>query len=229
MSNPYEVLGVPENASDEQIKKAYRKLAKQYHPDNYVDNPLKDLADSKMKEINEAYDTIQKERASGTGYTGRSSGGSYGFGGYGHNPYGSYGSRGNDGYGSSDANPFNRVRMLINNNRFDEAQVILERMESAQRNAEWHFLMGLVYYRKGWLQNARDEINFACASDPYNREYRAFQQQMNSGSPGSPYAGMNTNRSGGPCGDQSLCGCCGDLLCLDCCCECTGHDLIPCC
>ena len=216
MKNPYDVLGVPETASDEEIKKAYRKLARKYHPDNYADNPLSDLAGEKMKEINEAYDTIQKMRASG-------SSGSYGSsGGTAYGAYGPYGSRAEQSY--DDSTPFGRVRNLINAGRIDEAQVILERMDAAQRNAEWHFLMGLVYYRKGWLQNARDELNAACAADPYNREYRAFQQQMNSGVPGSPYAGMNTNQSGPSC-----CGCCGDLLCLDCCCECTGHDLIPCC
>ena len=75
MKNPYEILGVSENASDEEIKKAYRKLAKQYHPDNYTDNPLKDLADEKMKEVNEAYDTIQKLRsAGGSGTSGNNTG-----------------------------------------------------------------------------------------------------------------------------------------------------------
>ena len=60
MKDPYEVLGVPHGASDEEIKKAYRELARKYHPDNYANNPLADLAQEKMKEINEAYDTLTK-------------------------------------------------------------------------------------------------------------------------------------------------------------------------
>lgn len=63
--NPYEVLGVSENASDEEIKKAYRELVKKYHPDKYVDNPLSDLASEKIKEINMAYDMITNKEQAG--------------------------------------------------------------------------------------------------------------------------------------------------------------------
>lgn len=207
MTNPYEVLGISENASDEEIKKAYRKLAKQYHPDNYTDNPLKDLAAEKMKAINEAYDTIQKLRANG-GYHQQQSNG--------------YGSTGNSNfYGDTG---FVRIRRLINSGRIDEAETLLNGMSASERNAEWHFLMSLVLYRKGWLQDARNEINLACQMDPYNREYRNFQQRMSSGAYSSPYAGMNTN--GAEC---STCDICQGLLCADCCCECMGGDCIRCC
>ena len=62
MKDPYVVLGVDKNASEEEIKNAYRELARKYHPDNYANNPLSDLAEDKMKEINEAYDAIVNER-----------------------------------------------------------------------------------------------------------------------------------------------------------------------
>ena len=99
MNDPYKVLGVPRDATDEEIKKAYRELARKYHPDNYVNNPLSDLVEEKMKEINEAYDTIQKERAArttsadGTSYTS-----------------GTYGD-------------YSKVRELINQSRFSEAEL----------------------------------------------------------------------------------------------------------
>lgn len=66
MNDPYQVLGVAPSVSDDELKRAYRELAKKYHPDNYANNPLSDLAQEKMKEINEAYDTILKARAAGT-------------------------------------------------------------------------------------------------------------------------------------------------------------------
>lgn len=77
MRDPYQVLGVPSTATDEEVKKAYRDLARKYHPDNYHDNPLADLAQERMKEINEAYEAVQSQRkaqrsggysASGAGY-----------------------------------------------------------------------------------------------------------------------------------------------------------------
>ena len=85
MNDPYEVLGVPRTATDEEIKKAYRNLARKYHPDNYHDSPLADLAQEKMKDINAAYEAITKERS------GRGSSTS---GGYRQNTYGGYGSQG---------------------------------------------------------------------------------------------------------------------------------------
>ena len=79
MNDPSQVLGIPETATDEEVKRAYRELARKYHPDNYHDNPLEDLAQEKMKEINAAYEDIQKRRGSG-GRT-SSSGGTADYGG----------------------------------------------------------------------------------------------------------------------------------------------------
>ncbi|MBR1535278.1 MAG: DnaJ domain-containing protein, partial [Ruminococcus sp.] len=118
MNNPYEVLGVSQNATDEEIKHAYREMAKKYHPDNYADNPLSDLAEEKMKEINAAYDAICDERRSG----GRSS-----------------------SYQQSSANSsFPDVRKYIKEGRLDDAAELLNGVTSDRRNAEWYFLMGMV-------------------------------------------------------------------------------------
>ena len=65
MKDPYEILGVSRDATEEEIKKAYRELARKYHPDNYANSPLSDLASEKMKEINEAYDEALKNLKNG--------------------------------------------------------------------------------------------------------------------------------------------------------------------
>ena len=65
MKNPYEILGVSPTATDDEVKQAWRALARKYHPDKYRDSDLADLASEKMKEINAAYEEIQKMRASG--------------------------------------------------------------------------------------------------------------------------------------------------------------------
>ena len=98
MSDPYSVLGVKPDASDDEIKRAYRELARKYHPDNYQNNPLADLAEEKMKEINEAYDAITKMR----------SGGGHQSGGYQGGYQQSYGSS------SQGSSLYNQVRQAIN-------------------------------------------------------------------------------------------------------------------
>lgn len=197
MSDPYKVLGVSPNATDGEIKKAYRALVKQYHPDNYADNPLADLAAEKMKEINEAYAEIQQSRAGGG-----SSGGS-GSSGY-HS----------SGYSSSGSAEYARVRQLINSGRTAEAEALLNRTPVGERNAEWHFLNGVVLYRRGWVQDARSEIETACRMDPYNNEYQAFLQRMNSGAAQSPYS---TGMRGGQ--DCDVCDLCSTMMCLNCLCN----------
>ena len=127
MTNPYEVLGVSPSASDEAIKKAYRELARKYHPDNYQNNPLADLAQDKMKEINEAYDTITKNRSGG-------SSGSSGYSGY----QGYSGQQ--SGTGSAD---FNRIRQMINAGQLDAAENLLNGVGT--RSAEWYFLRGNIF------------------------------------------------------------------------------------
>lgn len=211
MTDPYKILGISPDTTDDEVKKAYRQLAKQYHPDNYVNNPLADLAAEKMKEINSAYDTIIRQREAGSSSgTGTGDAGGSGF-------YGST-TGGNDTY--------SRIRVLINSRRTGEAEVLLQRIPESERNAEWHFLMGHVLFQKGWLQDARAEMETACRLDPYNTEYRAALDRMNTGANKSPYGRTGGYDTRNGC---TGCGICGDLLCADCCCECMGGDLISCC
>jgi hypothetical protein len=201
MKDPYSVLGVARNATDEQIKAAYRELARKYHPDNYGDNPLSDLAAEKMKEINEAYDAIMNERKGG---------------------YSSNSSQSN--YSGSSASSFPEVRSLINQNRLEQAQEVLDGVPPHMRDAEWYFLNGTVLYRRGWFDNAYTSFATACRMNPTNPEYQtAFRNaQRQAGNQYNPY------RSYGA-GGMNTCDCCTNLLCADCCCECMGGDLIPCC
>ena len=195
MKDPYEVLGVPRSATDDEIKAAYRKLARKYHPDKYTDNPLWDLAQEKMQEINEAYDAIVKERRAGGSSSGSYTGGQGSYGG------GSTGSAGSSRYAD--------VRRLLAANRYMDAETLLDGVPSAGRDAEWYYLKGLVLYRKGWLDDAYNHVQRACQMDPYNSEYRNQLNRM-SGSRGYTTAAGS---------DNGMCDCCCSLLAADCLCS----------
>ena len=207
MNDPYKILGVPEDASDEEIKKAYRELARKYHPDNYHDNPLEDLAQEKMKEINAAYEQITKERASGRRTGG--AGGAYGGGSYGYGGYQSYGGYGSSQSYSGQSSVLQQVRIAINTGNISRAEALLANY--SDHNAEWNFLKGVVCYRRGWMDEALRYYRTAVQMDPGNAEYRQALDYME-GTDDTAYrpgGSFGTLCSGNPC----LSMCCLYTLC----------------
>lgn len=220
MTDPYQVLGVSPSATDEQIKSAYRELARKYHPDNYVNNPLADLAQEKMKEINEAYDQIQRQRKQQQqSYSGQASANrGYSNAGYSRQSY--------SGQGRSQ---FADIRQLLNSNRLSEAEELLEGIPQQRRDAEWYYLRGRVFYVHGWLDQAYSYYTRAVQMNPGNAEYQTALNQLmwqrNTGRPSGGYGDYRNVQSG----EMSGCDMCSGLICADCCCECMGGDLISCC
>ena len=195
MNDPYQILGVPETATDEEVKRAYRELARKYHPDNYHDNPLADLAQEKMKDINAAYEQITKMRSGGrSGGNGYSSAGGYS----GYQQYG--------GQSASGSSVLQQVRIAIQTGNISRAEALLANY--SDHNAEWNFLRGAVCYRRGWMDEAKRYYQTACQMDPGNAEYRQALEFMERGT-------QTAYRPGGqPFGTEA----CGGNLCLPLCC-----------
>lgn len=166
MRDPYEVLGVSRDASDDEIKTAYRKLAKKYHPDL---NPGDEEAARKMNEVNAAYDAIQKGQT-GSPY---SAGPQYGSGGYQYG-YQSYG--GSQRYAA--------VIAAINNRQFPEALRLLDEVPGQSRDGEWFFLSANANYGAGNTITALDHAQKAVSMEPGNLQYLLFLQQLRQGSAG---------------------------------------------
>lgn len=196
--NPYEVLGIKPGASEQEIKSAYKKLVKQYHPDKYIDNPLQELAKQKMVEINEAYAILTK---------------------------GGVNTNSSNTYSGDDASSFAQVRSYIQSGNMQAAEQLLNGI--ATRSAEWYFLMGIIYFQKGWYDQGIQFVQTACRMEPNNQEYSQTLYQMSNRARGyrNNYY-RNTNNNGNDCAD--CCGCCADIWCLDSLCECCGGDLCSC-
>ena len=233
-NNPYKVLGVSPNADDEEIKRAYRELARKYHPDRYTNSDLADLANEKMQEVNAAYEEIQRLRAAGADQQqngdNAANGGHYG--GNANQSKGSYNGGYNGGagnyhsqnYSAEAREKFILIRNCINAGNISEAERLIAEIADIDRGAEWHFLMGCIQLRKGFYVDAQHSFDTAYRMEPTNNEYWQFKEKMHERAKGFGN-GYNTTRQGGCCD----CDLCSSLICADCCCECMGGDLIPCC
>lgn len=204
--DPYEILGVSRSASDEDIKEAYRRLLAKYHPDNYAGNPLSELAEEKMHEINDAYDKVMAERR---GYS-----------------YTSAGSSGSSAAYSGDSH-MEAAREYVRKKRYADAENELSMC--AVKDAEWYYLIGCVYEGRGWFDAASRSYQTAMEMAPGNKEY-AFKYNKLKGTERR----VNNNNtvytsSHSGCCSGDACNICTCLYCSDCCCESMGGDLISCC
>ncbi len=204
MKDPYEVLGIPRSATQEQVKAAYRELAKKYHPDRFINSPLAENANKKMQEINEAYDAIISENKDNSSYASQGYSGKYSY------------------------NTFQQVKNLIQQNRLQEAEEALERMDRNFRDAQWYYLKGQINYKRGWTDQAYTYFSMAYKMNPSNAEYQHAYENMSAQRSGGfrTAQGRNSHTSRNGCDG---CDICQGLICADCCCECMGGDLIPCC
>lgn len=176
VSDPYKVLGVTPNASDDDIKKAYRQLSRKYHPDANINNPNKAQAEEKFKEIQTAYDQIMKAKENGT------------------SAYG-YDDRGYGGFAGTD-NP-NMKRMsaamdYLSHGYYKEALNVLDGME--EHNARWYYLHSLANRGLGNSINAKQDANMAHQLEPTNTEYAQLVAALENGADwyfnaGQPYGG----------------------------------------
>ena len=204
MNNPYKVLGVNENATQEEIRAAYLQLVKKYHPDRYTDPDLKAVANEKLVEINEAYEFLTK-KSSGSANRGPGSGQGYG-GGY---------SGAGSAYAGPNATEFARARAFLGQNNLQAAKAVLDNISI--RNAEWYYLYGIIYLRQGWFDKAREYLTIAYQQEPGNAEYASAYNTIRH--TGNPYA----RQAGAYQSNCSPCDICAGAMCFSsfgvpCCC-----------
>lgn len=227
MYDPYAVLGVSRNATDEEIKKAYRALSRKYHPDANINNPNKEQAEEKFKEIQQAYQQIMYEKEHGTSsgygqssYGGQSSsygGGSYwDFGGFGDFFGGFGGSQSQNRSSGDEESTYKQAAVnYIRSGHYKEALNVLNSI--ARRDAHWYYLSAIANSGMGNNVAALEHAGKAVQMEPGNQEYQQLYTQLQNG--GSWYQGRRQDYGSSMGGSGSFCLklCIANLLCNMCC------------
>lgn len=202
IANPYQILEVSPNASNEEIKKAYRELSRKYHPDSYVNNPLSDLAEEKFKQVQEAYQQIMHERENG--YNGGST----------------FSSQTNSSGNADDtSSEMTAAYNYLNTRNYVEALNALSKISN--RSARWYYFSAVANNGLGNNMIALEHARQAVAMEPGNSEYEKGLNQIQWQS--QRYQNTRSNNSGYGTGNF-----CCDLWCADSLCECMGGDLCSC-
>jgi len=200
--DPYKVLGVSPGASKDEVRRAYLDMVKKYHPDKYAAGPMRDLANEKLKEVNLAYEALQKgSSASQPGWET----GDWGY----TNSYSSSG----HAYTGPYANELQRARAALDSGNVQGARYILNSVPL--RNGEWYYLSGIAHFRTGNYELAREHLKNAADADPDNMEYvNAYRTVLHNAHP------YGSGRSMGGNWDAQCCNLCAGLMCADCMCNC---------
>ncbi|MEG1803163.1 MAG: J domain-containing protein [Lachnospiraceae bacterium] len=207
MRNPYDVLGVSQDATDDEIKKAYRTLSRKYHPDTNINNPNMDQAEEKFKEVQQAYDQIIHDKQFGSG-----SGGYGNYGGYGS--YGGYGGYGQEN--SSDSIEMQAAANYIRSRHYTEALNLLNRM--TEKTAKWYYYSAIANNGMGNNVAAMEHAKEAVNREPSNMEYRQFQEHLEYGGTWYQNMGSSYENPVGGIGRICLSFCFINMLCNCCCC-----------
>ena len=194
-NNLYDLFGLDEGCTDEELDAAYGRLRSKYAEDRFLEGEAGNIAAKKLTELDNAYRDIVAQRREAS----------------------------NASAGTQN-NAFKSVEDKIRNGDLAGAQNELDGFN--ERNAEWHYLYGIVCFRGGDYSPARNYLDRAVSMEPGNAEYRRARDSLNARSTRS-YHTYDNGDTGATV--NTACNCCSTLLCADSCCECMGGDLIPCC
>ena len=192
MGNPYEILGISPDASNEDVRNAYRALAKKYHPSNYIDSPVAELAEKKLKEADWAYDEILRTRANQKNNQQNNQGG------YTYN---------------SESSFYTMLRRMVNEGDINGAEAQLNGVKSSERTAEWYYVKSCVSLKRGYYFDAIKFIDKACSMEPNNEEYKTMSNNLRNQS--MNYGGQDRPAAQG----CNMCDVCTCLMCMDCLCN----------
>ncbi len=204
--NPYDVLGIDPSASDDEVKKAYRKLSRKYHPDANINNPNKDQAEAKFKEVQAAYTQIMKMREQGTSYgnTGYGQGYGQGYDPFGYGPFGGYQQSGqqSSGYEDEASMHLKAAANYINSQHYREALNVLNNI--VNRSARWYYLSAIANMGIGNNVTAMEHAKRAVDMEPGNPQYMQLLQRLQYGGQwyqqqGESYGGTIFNMSDNWC------------------------------